>query len=173
MWHPVVVGSMRRILPILLVSFALLAAPVALADGDDTPHAGKGKSDDARAAAATHRANESEHDDDNESADDRGRKLDANRTAWRENHSAMIEGFVAQLKALQTSWHENATKVRESCKSATFDKENATRAERLARAHCIKDGYAAWRAEHRADIKELRDEMRALFESWHPKKHSR
>jgi hypothetical protein len=140
---------MRTIIAILLASLVLVT-PLALADG------GPGRSDAGKARAAEERATHASHDD----ADPAARH--AAREEAAANRTALFERFMTRLEAIRASWTENATKIREDCRG-DFDHEDATKDERLARAHCIRDGYADWRAEHRADLRELREELRALF----------
>lgn len=136
----------QRLLLTLALTISLLATPLALAD------AGKGRS--ARA----------EHDDD----DDDRHEDRAARENFTENRSALMERFLGRLQAMQDSWHENATAVRETCRDTTeTDRANATKEEHKAWAHCVRDGYRDWRVVNRADLKELRAELRALFEGWH------
>lgn len=145
---------MRTLVLPLLLAAALLAAPIALAGGGEaSSHADAGK-----AKAAEHRANATaDHDDDPE----RNRTSDrANGTAAREsfaeNRSALLDSFLTRLHSVRASWQENATKVREQC-----------HADNESEPHCVRDGYRGWRAQHRAELKELRAELRALFDSWH------
>lgn len=70
-------------------------------------------------------------------------------------------GFLARLKALRVSWLENASAVREACHAAEKG-ENVSKEERLSWAHCIRDAFSLWRAEHRVERRETRDEARAL-----------
>lgn len=63
--------------------------------------------------------------------------------------------FLAAFRALRASWHENATAIREGCHAAEPD-ANATKEERAARAHCIRDGYKAWMTGYRAERREMR-----------------
>lgn len=141
---------MRAVILPLLLTVALVAAGAAVAGGPGT-HA-----DDGKAKAAGHRANATaDHDD-----VDSNRTWDrANRTAAREsfaeNRSALMESFLDRLHAARASWLENSTKVREDCHA---DNESAK--------HCVRDGYRSWRDAHRGEMKELRAELRALFESW-------
>lgn len=166
------------ILVILLAGF-LLAAPLVLAEG--------GRGDEHRQAADDHRAESSdddanetsddnETDDDNETGDDESGEshgLSAeSRAAWRENHTALIDSMIAQLQALRESWKENATAIREGCHTADLDHKNATHDERVSHAQCIRERYSEWRADHRADLKELREQLRALAESWSPRHES-
>lgn len=147
------------ILPLLLA--ALLLAPVALADGNDR---GRDRSDLSR-------AHDDDHDDDDGDGEERRNRTSdranrsAAREAWAENHTAMIDRVIAQLQSMRTSWHENATKVRDACHS--FDRANATEEQIEDHRHCVRDGYRNWRTVNRAEIKELREEMRALLEGWH------
>lgn len=143
---------MRAVILPLLLTAALVAAGAAMAGGPGT-HA-----DDGKAKAAAHRGNATaDHDDKPETNRTWDRE---NRTAAREsyaeNRTALMETFVARLQSVRASWLENATKVREDCHA---DNESAK--------HCVRDGYRSWREAHRVEIKELRAELRALFDSWH------
>lgn len=164
----------RTILALLLATL-LLAVPLALASGPE----GRGKAHDARTVAAEHRGN---HTDDNETNDDnesshanrssgRNATRDAARDAWRENHTTLRDSYVTRLHAMKAAWRENATAIREACHNTTLDMSNATKDEREARAHCIHDGYKAWRGLHRVEMKELRADLAVLFAAWHPRKH--
>lgn len=62
--------------------------------------------------------------------------------------------FLAAFHALRDSWHENATAIREACHAVEKD-ANATKEERKAGAHCIRDGYKAWFASYRAERREM------------------
>lgn len=137
---------------------ALLATPLALAEE------GKGRSDQARADQNP------DHDDDRAEHRDQTRAARENFTA---NRSALMERFLDRLHALHGSWQENATAIRETCRNATqVDHANETKENRTAWAHCVRDGYHEWRAEKRAELKELRAELRALFEGWHKSRRS-
>lgn len=169
---------MRTLLAILLVTL-LVAAPLAIAErGSEKSRA----DDDHRHRGAEIASNESDdnetEDESEDDADDdanvthqhRGRDGRADADARRAdaegvkaNRSALLDGIVARLHALRASWLENATAIREACHAQTVD-ENATQEDRTADSHCIRDGYAEWRAERRAEIKELRAELRALFD---------
>ena len=172
----------------LLLAMTLFVVPAALADdGDDDDDA----SDDAGGSHRSERSqghgprdNESddnetdddadaEDEDEDDDADDnahdgRNETRAAEREAFRAEHKALVHAFVAALKDLHASWHENATAIREGCHSADLDHKNASKEDRTEHAQCVKDGYAAWRAERRADLKELREELRELVDSWHP-----
>lgn len=157
---------MRTIVLPLLLAAALLSAPVALADDDDRRSErgseGKAKAAELRPNHAPENDDGNETDDDN-AADDgpRGRRNES----FRENRTALFDRVIEQLQALRASWLENATKIREDCKSDTFDHRNETKENRTARAHCIRDGYREWRAANTAEIKELREQLRALVEN--------
>ena len=148
-------GLMRTvILAFLLVG--LLAAPVALAGGPGS-HGDEGKAKAAaqRASAANATADDERRADARHASAERENRTLA-RERFAENRSVLAESFVSRLHAARASWLENATAVREACHAAEGD--NAS--------HCIRNGYRAWRAEHRAEMKELRAELRALLESW-------
>ena len=138
------------ILPLLLIA-ALVAAGAAMAGGPGT-HA-----DDGKAKAAEHRANATaDHDDvDTNRTWDRENRTAA-RESFAENRSALLQTFLDRLHAARTSWLENATKIREDCHA---DNESAPQ--------CVRDGYRAWREANRGEIKDLRAQLRALFDSWH------
>ena len=142
---------MRAVILPLLLTAVLVAAGAAVAGGPRT-HA-----DDGKATAAAHRGNATADHDDGETNRTWDRE---NRTAAREsfaeNRTALMETFVARLQSVRASWLENATKVREDCH---VDDESAK--------HCVRDGYRSWREAHRVEMKELRAELRALFDSWH------
>lgn len=136
----------RIALPLLaLAALGLLAAPAVLADGEggaDTAADAKGKAAGKRAAAA-------------ETADD------GNGT----KRPAHVAALVERMAALRASWHEGATKVREDCRAQALD-DNATKEERLAYAHCIRDGYRELRAAHHADIRAARADWKAALDAW-------
>jgi gas vesicle protein len=149
---------MRTILAILLMAL-LLAAPLAAADREDGRSSGKRQDDDAREnRTAALRVNKT--DDDHERRGPR----DANATAnWTANRTALFDRIMDRLASLRESWTENATKVREACHAKQIDHANASKDNRTALAHCIRDGYAKWRSENRAEMKELRAELAALL----------
>lgn len=147
-------GPMRAVILPLLLAAALLAAPVALAEGSDDRRRDGESKEKAFAARAEQAGN-----DDNKSA------RAEERAAFRDNRTALFDRVIAQLHALRESWHENATKVREGCKSADIDHRNASKEDRTAHAHCIRDGYKAWRAAHSAEIKGLREELKLLLDA--------
>jgi hypothetical protein len=147
-----------------LLLTALLIVPVALADGE-----GRSRAEEARADHAPHADDAADearaNNTDRPTREARAHPwADANATA---DHSARVEAFIAEVRAMHTSWKENATSVRDLCQAQQIDKENATKEQRGDFAHCIRDGYAEWHAEHRASLKALRDEMRGLFGGWH------
>lgn len=170
---------MRRTLALLL-AFGLLLAPLALAkgasddDGDaDEPrgrrHGGHGADDvAARNESSDDDANETRGagrrgahhadgaDDENETDDDDARGRGHAKRAFRAE-------FVSQLAQLRASWLENATAIREACHAAEKD-ENATKEERLDRAHCIRDGYHAFFETLRELLRDLRASRRAASE---------
>lgn len=142
---------MRTILILCLVSLTLLTAPVVLADrGDDAD-----TTDDERRASATAR-----HEA---------------KIAWRENltanRTAAWESFATSVATLRGSWHENTTATASACHSVTLDKENATKEERVAQAHCVRDGHRAWRILHSDEIRALHTQLTTLLNGWH--KHHR
>lgn len=168
---------MRTLLAILFVAL-LVAAPLAIAErGSDKSRA---DDDDRRHRGAEIASNES---DDNETEDESEDESDDDANATRRhrdgrgdsdarradaesvkaNRTAILDGILERLHALRASWLENATAIRESCHAQTLD-DNATQEDRTAASHCIRDGYAEWRAERRAEMKELRAELRALFD---------
>lgn len=126
---------------------ALILAPAAVVAHD-------GRADDARAAAEERKAAAHANGTRNETRDD-------NDT--RDGRPAAVAAFHAALRALHASWHENMTQAREGCHAQTLDKENATRADRVAHAHCVRDAHKALHAAYRADLRELRAEMRAAM----------
>lgn len=145
------VDAMRpiRLLAIFLAGL-LLATPLAAADDDHDEDASDAKPD----------------------REDKREKHDDKRRAWRHAYdlnasedAALWDGLQAKLTALRTSWQENKVAVQAICRADDFDPANATKAERHERAHCIRDGFAKWRAEHRAEIKELRQQLRELLGS--------
>lgn len=149
----------------LIAILMLLAAPLALAGGGDH---GDDASERGRAEATAHKAARANHtDDDNDTREHNATR--EQRRAERENvtanRTAAMERFLTQLHALRESWLENATKVRETCQNATFDRANATKEQREDNAHCIRDGYADWRETYRAELRELRAQLKELL-SW-------
>lgn len=157
---------MRTVILALLLAATLLVAPVALADGDD----GRSHSDAGRLKAAEASDDHHATDDDNETDDeddDAGERHGSrhDNASFRENRTALMERFVEQVHALRASWLENATKIREGCHASELDHRNETKENRTAAAHCVRDGYRDWRAAHAADIKEIREALRALLES--------
>lgn len=155
-----------RAIPIasILAILTLIAAPLALADDD----AAGERSDKGRETSATQRAAHANHTDDDNDAREHNESREA-RHAARENatanRTAAMERFLTALHALRESWLENATKVRDTCKDAAFDRANATSEERAENAQCIRDGYADWREQYRAELREMRAQLKELL-SW-------
>lgn len=163
---------MRTTLFATLAALALLApAAFVLADEADPAAEARTKAAERRAAAQEHRANHThgnDTDDENETRErpDRPERPErANHTAQREAHRA----YMARLHEIRAAWHENATKIREDCHQKSADKPNATREDRIAYAHCIRDGYKDLRAWAVAEIAEAREAARAagLTHRWH------
>lgn len=154
---------MRTILALLMASL-LLATPLALAEADERARAreSNARADEARAGAQAERADAAA-----ERAAERGAERterQAAREGWVQNHTQVVERFVARVKAIQASWHENTTKLREECRQLAG--ENATKEDRSLVKECIRDGHAKWRAERRAEMTAARAEFRALLEGW-------
>ncbi|HUR68057.1 MAG TPA: hypothetical protein VM370_02340 [Candidatus Thermoplasmatota archaeon] len=188
----------NTLLAILLAIF-LLAVPVALATGDHGGSRGRSSAhatdtdadddganetdDDADDADEDEGAHADEGDDNDDASDAPSEKRLAAKDARDARSSAragpaserraLIQDFLESLHAIRASWHENATAIREACHSDdSFDHANATKDERTARAHCIRDGFSEWRAERRADLKELRAELREIMGGFGKGKHA-
>lgn len=154
---------MRTVLLGATLALLLVLAPLALADGED----GRTKAEKHRAEAQTRHA-EAETNDTDDDANETARAGHASaRASARENRSTAREAFLSGLADLRASWHENATAIRDGCRSSEFDRENATKEQKTEWAHCIQDGYASWRESHRAEIKDLREQLRELLRSFH------
>lgn len=125
-----------------ILALGLLATPLALADGDASM---KGK---AVASSHAKRGN---------ATDDRDSNLTKNETSEK---PAFILAFQLRMRELRESWRENASEIRESCHAMEKPGENATKDDRLAKAQCIKEGYAAWFKTLRAERKEAKLEMK-------------
>lgn len=119
-------------LTLALILAGLLLVPTALADSG-----GHAKARSARAA-------EDDHGHHNE---DEKKELRHNETRW--------DAWHARVKALFASWHENASAIRERC-HAVEKPDNATREQRQAWAHCVRDGYKSFFDHLRADLKQAR-----------------
>jgi hypothetical protein len=63
--------------------------------------------------------------------------------------------WVASLRTLLSSWHENASAIRERCHAAEKT-DNATQEQQTSWAHCIRDGYKGFLEAFRADLKQAR-----------------
>lgn len=137
---------MRRTLLVGILAIGLLATPFALADGGN--HSGKGK---AIASERSNRTLNATDDDDHRSGN---RSDDDAKPAW-------VAAFQARLRDLRASWLENATAIREECHAAEKPGENATKEERRAWAHCIRDAYKAWFDVLRAEKREAKDARHA------------
>lgn len=135
---------MRRTLIVCILTLGLLAVPFALAEEDAPSAKGREKAAAAKALRANHTDNET--DDDNETSD------------HNETHAkpAWVSAFQATMKALRTSWLENASAIRESCHAAEKPGNNSTKDARTSWAHCIRDGYKSFLEQLRADRKEAR-----------------
>lgn len=147
---------MRTILALLLTGL-VLAAPLAIADGAGRSDEGKTRADEARGNAT---ASRDDHHDDGERDNRTARH--AARAEAAANRTASFDSLMTRLETLRLSWTENTTRIREECR-ADFDAANASKEDRRAHAHCIRDGYAGWRAEHRQDLRDLREDLRALL----------
>lgn len=171
---------MRTLLAILFVAL-LAAAPLAIAERGSDKARGHASDDRAELEAEANHADDDNETDENETEDDAdddanathqhrardGRAESEARRAEAEglhaNRSALVESFVARLQSFRTSWLENASAVREACHAQAPD-GNASDDEHASAAHCVRDGYAEWRAERRAELKELRLELLSLFQ---------
>lgn len=139
---------MRRATPLALLMTILVAlAPLAAAEGQGP----SSNADKGQTKAAQMRANQANW------TDDHGNKSG--------NHSkrndTRFDAYHARIAQLVDMWLENASKIRDACHNATKpDAHNntTTKEQRLAWAHCVRDGYASfraqllgWRADARAD----------------------
>lgn len=139
-------------LPLLAIAvLGLLVAPVALADehGD-----ARGK-DKATEAKARHE-NRTSHDNDS----------DEDRDPKNKTRPAHVAAYLARLAEIRQSWHENATQIREDCRNATIDRENATHEDRLGYAHCIRDGYKELRVWWKAEMKAAHTDFKTDRATW-------
>lgn len=135
---------------VCILALGLLLAPTALADGADGKRIrGHAPDADDRRDARPEHAMRGQDDDDNRTL--------ANATERRAAFAALLD----RISTIRTSWLENATKVREACHDAEFDRANATKEEKRIHAHCMKDGYDAlhklMRAERRLAWLEFRE----------------
>lgn len=158
---------MRRNILALVLATALLATPLALAGGEGPSHE---KARERYEERALHRL---DHDDDNETEDENETDDDENGTSHRhrqnrhgrdenrtEGRPAWVSAFQEAVTALRASWAENRTAIQEECRAEKPD-ENATKEEKRAWAHCVRDGYKLWFDVMRAELKEIKAEMRA------------
>lgn len=136
---------------IALVTVLLLAAPLALAGGDDASEKGKAKAEERRRDAR-----EGNETDDEPRAKLHGAKED--RSAQRR---AFHEAFVAKLREWREAWKENATAIRAACHAVVLDHDNASKEERRAWAHCIRDGYHQFFQALKLERKAWKDEWKA------------
>lgn len=131
----------------LLMALLLVAAPLAAAEGEK----GREKSEDAK----LHRDARADHHRDNKTDD-------GNKTAKAEKARTHADAFRAAMTKWREAWKENATAIREGCRAVVLDHDNATKEEKRAWAHCIRDGYhqffqalklerKAWKAQQRGD----------------------
>lgn len=121
---------------------ALALAPVALAGPNEHAVKGQDKAAGARDENAT------------------GATAASHADGAQHGKKPAFATWHATMKALLTSWLENATKVRADCHAAEKD-DNATKEERLAAAHCIRDGYKAFFEHLRADREAARADAHA------------
>ncbi|MFA5861391.1 MAG: hypothetical protein WDA16_06810 [Candidatus Thermoplasmatota archaeon] len=146
---------MRRTLLATLLALGLLLTPIAAADGRNG-HDARGQTE-----ASTHRANETQRNDTsenktltNETSDDHAR---GNGHGNRGTNVAFVEAW----HAFMDSWRENATKVIDSCHAQAQPGDNATHADRVSWAHCIRDGFKQLFEQ----LKTQRNDMRAVKHS--------
>lgn len=144
------------ILAALTLSLLALAAPLAHAGAEeDRASRGREKADDgAKALDAKARGR-------GERADDADKD---NETAAKQKRAAFLDGFRAKMAEWRAAWKENAAAIREACHAAAPDPANATKEERKARAHCIRDGYHELFAALKMERKAWQDERKALHE---------
>ena len=126
---------MRRNLVLTILLATALLVPTAMA--------ANGRAEQAKADAQAHR--ESGH-----------ATSDEHRPAW-------VADWHARMREIIQSFRENASSIRETCQAEHDADESATREDRLAMAHCIRDGYKTYfdelreaRAQARAEMKEAR-----------------
>jgi len=84
--------------------------------------------------------------------------------AFHENRTAAIREYNATLHAIRASYLENKTKVIDGCRNATAvghpkpaNMSNASKEEKLAFAHCVKDGLAPLKLSARENMTEARE----------------
>lgn len=145
-------------IPLLaLAALGLMAAPAVLADGGDhaDDNAGKGQSK-AAAMRAAHAHAQGSYVHANETED-------VNETGQRPAH---VTAFLTRMSELRDAWRNETAALREQCRAATIDHENATKEERLAWAHCVRDGYRELRMAWHEDMREARDDFREARETW-------
>ena len=153
-------GIMRTklALPLLaLAALGLMAAPAVLADGGD--HANE-KADKGQSKAAAMRAAHAHAQGSYVQAND---TEDVNETGQRPAH---VTAFLNRMSELRDAWRNDTAALREQCRAAAIDHENATKEERLAWAHCVRDGYRALRMAWHEDMRDARDEFRTAREAW-------
>lgn len=141
----------------ILALLVLAAVPLAIAEGAERGQKGR----DVAAAHAPDAERNATHVDRNATHVERN-TTHAEAGEERGARAAAMETFLAKLHALRASWLDNATKVREACHAQDAG-DNMTKEQREARAHCIRDGYAGWREQSRAQMRDLRAQLRAMF----------
>lgn len=127
---------MRHIIAAVAVTLLLLTLPFAIASSTDDETA------EDRQAAREARA--------------------AERAAHAEARSAALAGLRENWTKLHESWEAESVSIKAACRAAEKD-ENATHDEKVDAAHCIRDGYRAWRELHREDFRALKQSFRAFM----------
>lgn len=147
--------AILMVLTLLVASAATVLAAGGGAGSDEHAEKGRARADEARsgeagAAAANASGEESAH----------AARSHARGGDDATGRPAAVTQFLDRLRALRASWLENATAIRAECRADAedADRANSTKEERLAYAHCIRDGYRAWRVAWVAEMRELRDE---------------
>ncbi len=106
--------------------------------------------------------------------------------AFKENRAQILDAYRDSFKAIRESYLENKTRIISECrgKAAPSDaddssgKSEMSKEERLAWAHCVRDGLKPLKEAARADIKDaraeaklgLKDLARAAVKKFHAEK---
>lgn len=139
-------------LPLLaLAALGLVLAPVVLADTDANESASDAQKADVKA-------------DKSDKAKEKALEKRAAKPAKADHaRPAHVTAFVERMAEIRESWHENATKVREDCRSAAV-KDNATDAK--AYGQCIREGYRGLHMWYHAEMRAAKADLKVGHETW-------
>jgi hypothetical protein len=84
--------------------------------------------------------------------------------SFHENRTRILQEYHDALAAIRASWHENKTRVLAACRGVGDGEHgnnsamsNLSKEERLAYAHCVRDGLAPLKNATRADMRDARE----------------